>query len=154
MKVLSNVVDLAAHDDPSEHELALERIADFVDNIDVANDFYKIGGFAIFGACLNSPHSGIRWKAADIIAELTQNNPFCQERILEMGLMPILLGMVDTDDSEQARIKALYAVSCKSTTNAHMLQALIKFSSFSILSAKVLRTEHDANGWRKNFLIF
>ncbi|XP_043282161.1 hsp70-binding protein 1 [Venturia canescens] len=112
VKVLSNVVDLAPHDDPSEHELALERIADSVDNMDIANDFYKIGGFAIFGPCLNSPHSSIRWKAADIIAELTQNNPFCQERILEMGLMPILLSMVDTDDSEQARIKALYAVSC------------------------------------------
>ncbi|XP_017890008.1 hsp70-binding protein 1 [Ceratina calcarata] len=112
LKVLSNVVDLRPDDDTSEHEAALETIADYVDNIDIANDFYKIGGFSIFGPCLNSPHSGIRWRAAEVIAELAQNNPFCQDRILETGLFPTLLNMIDTDPAETVRIKALYAVSC------------------------------------------
>ncbi|XP_076244379.1 hsp70-binding protein 1 isoform X2 [Calliopsis andreniformis] len=112
IKILSNIVELRPEDDTSQHESALERIADYVDNIDIANDFYKIGGFAIFGPCLNSPHSSIRWRAADVIAELAQNNPFCQERFLETGLFPILLNMIDTDPAEAARIKALYAVSC------------------------------------------
>ena len=94
IKVLSNVIDLRPDDDTSQHESALEKIADFVDNIDIANDFYKIGGFSIFGPCLNSPHSSIRWRAADVIAELAQNNPFCQERFLETGLFPILLNMI------------------------------------------------------------
>lgn len=113
IKVLSNIIDLRPDDDTSQHESALEKIADFVDNIDIANDFYKIGGFSIFGPCLNSPHSSIRWRAADVIAELAQNNPFCQERFLETGLFPILLNMIDTDPAETVRIKALYAVSCK-----------------------------------------
>lgn len=112
IKVLSNVVDLRPDDDTSEEETALERIADFVDNIDTANDFYKIGGFSIFGPCLNSSHSSIRWRTADVIAELAQNNPFCQERCLEAGLFPILLNMIDTDPTDAVRIKALYAVSC------------------------------------------
>ncbi|CAL7952557.1 unnamed protein product [Xylocopa violacea] len=112
IKVLSNVIDLRPDDDTMMHETALERIADFVDNIDIANDFYKIGGFSIFGPCLNSPHSSIRWRAADVIAELAQNNPFCQERFLETGLFPILLNMIDTDPADVVRIKALYAVSC------------------------------------------
>ncbi|XP_076754212.1 hsp70-binding protein 1 [Xylocopa sonorina] len=112
IKVLSNVVDLCPDDDTLQHETALERIADFVDNIDIANDFYKIGGFSIFGPCLNSPHSSIRWRAADVIAELAQNNPFCQERFLETGFFPILLNMIDTDPADVVRIKALYAVSC------------------------------------------
>ncbi|KOC68800.1 Hsp70-binding protein 1 [Habropoda laboriosa] len=112
IKILSNVVDLRPEDDATQYEIALERISDFVDNIDVANDFYKIGGFSIFGPCLNSPLSSIRWRAADVIAELAQNNPFCQERFLETGLFPILLNMIDTDPAEAARIKALYAVSC------------------------------------------
>ena len=113
IKILQNVVELRPDDDPAECEAALERISDFADSTDVANDFYKIGGFSIFGSCLNSPHSGIRWRVADLIAELSQNNPFCQEKILEAGYMPILLNMVDTDSCEQARVKALYAVSCK-----------------------------------------
>lgn len=116
IKLLSNIADLHPDDDTSQYESALERIVDFVDNIDIANDFYKIGGFSIFHPCLYSPHSSIRWRAADVIAELAQNNPFCQERFLETGLFPILLNMVDTDPAETVRIKALYAVSCKSNT--------------------------------------
>lgn len=113
VKVLSDVVNLRVDDDSSEYENTLERMADFVDNIDIANDFYKIGGFSIFQPCLNSSHSNIRWRIADIIAELAQNNPFCQDKLLEAGVFPVLLSMIDTDPSEQARIKALYAVSCK-----------------------------------------
>lgn len=113
VQVLSNVINLRADDDSSEYENALERVADFVDNMDIANDFYKIGGFSIFQSCLNSSHSNIRWRIADIIAELAQNNPFCQDKLLEAGVFPVLLSMIDTDSSEQARIKALYALSCK-----------------------------------------
>ncbi|XP_011643484.1 hsp70-binding protein 1 [Pogonomyrmex barbatus] len=112
LQILSNVVNLRADDDSSEYENTLERMADFVDNIDIANDFYKIGGFSVFQPCLNSSHSNIRWRIADIIAELAQNNPFCQDKLLEAGVFPVLLSMIDTDPSEQARIKALYAVSC------------------------------------------
>lgn len=113
IKTLQNAGELRPEDDPSEYDNALDVIADYVDNMDTANDFYKIGGFTIFGPCLNCNHSSLRWRTADIIAELTQNNPYCQEKVLEAGLMPILLNMVDTDPSEQTRIKALYAVSCK-----------------------------------------
>lgn len=110
---LQNVVELRPEDDPSDYEAALERMSDYCDSMDIANDFYKVGGFSVFGPCLNSPHEGIRWRCADLIAELTQNNPFCQERVLEAGFMPILLYMVDTDSNDLARIKSLYAVSCK-----------------------------------------
>ncbi|KAK2587006.1 hypothetical protein KPH14_010973 [Odynerus spinipes] len=133
IKTLSNVIDLRPDDDSSEYDAALERIVDFVDSIDVANDFYKIGGFSIFGPCLNSSHSSIRWRTADIIAELAQNNPFCQQRILECGLFPILLGMVDTDPSEATRIKALYAVSCIVRGQPMSLQYMDKNDGYSVL---------------------
>lgn len=113
LRFLQSVVDLRDEDDSSEYEAALERIADWTDSMDVANDFYKIGGFSVLGLCLNSSHDGIRAGAANLIAELTQNNAFCQEKILEAGFIPVLLSMVDSDSSDQARIKALYAVSCE-----------------------------------------
>ncbi|KAF7412340.1 hypothetical protein HZH66_001236 [Vespula vulgaris] len=133
IKILSNVVDLRPDDDSFKYDAALERIADFVDSIDIANDFYKIGGFSIFGPCLNSSHSSIRWRTADIIAELTQNNPFCQQRILECGLFPILLGMVDKDPSEAARIKSLYAISCIVRGQPMSLQYIDKNDGYSVL---------------------
>lgn len=133
IKVLSDVVDLRPDDDASSYEAALEQISDYVDNMDIANDFYKIGGFAIFGPCLNSPHSSIRWRAADVIAELAQNNPFCQDRFVESGLFPILLNMIDTDPAETVRVKALYAVSCIVREHPMSLKCMDEHDGYSIL---------------------
>ncbi|XP_033326531.1 hsp70-binding protein 1 [Megalopta genalis] len=133
IKILSNVVELCPDDDTSQQEVALERIADYVDNVDIANDFYKIGGFSIFGPCLNSPHNNIRWRAADVIAELTQNNPFCQNKFLETGLFPVLLKIIDTDPVEIVRIKALYAVSCIVREHSASLKYMDKYDGYSVL---------------------
>lgn len=113
-RLLSNVINLPDDSDPSEYENALEKIVFYVDNSYVADNFYKIGGFAVLTPCLNSSHSSIRWRTADVIGELAQNNPFCQAKILETeSLLPMLLSMIDEDPSDQTRVKALYAVSCK-----------------------------------------
>ncbi|EZA60831.1 hypothetical protein DMN91_007726 [Ooceraea biroi] len=133
VRVLSNVPNLRADDDVSDYENALEGIADFVDGVDIANDFYKIGGFSVFKPCLNSSHSSIRWRIADIIAELAQNNPFCQEKILETEVFPTLLHITDTDPSEQARIKALYAVSCIVRGHVASLKYLAANDGYSVL---------------------
>ncbi|XP_014216564.1 hsp70-binding protein 1 isoform X2 [Copidosoma floridanum] len=133
IKTLENVVNLRNEDDASEYEIILDRIADRVGSLDVANDFYKIGGFSILGICLNSPHNGIRWKVANLIAELTQNNPVCQEKILEAGFMPILLGMIDSDPSETAKVKALYAISCIARGPPIALKYMAINDGFSVL---------------------
>ncbi|XP_012525261.1 hsp70-binding protein 1 [Monomorium pharaonis] len=133
VQILSNVNNLRADDDSSEYESVLERMADFVDNIDIANDFYKIGGFSVFQSCLNSSHSSIRWRIADIIAELAQNNPFCQDKLLEAGVFPVLLSIIDTDPSEQTRIKALYAVSCIVRGHPASLKYMDTHDGYSVL---------------------
>ncbi|XP_058792574.1 hsp70-binding protein 1 isoform X2 [Phymastichus coffea] len=131
--LLQNVVDLRNEDDSSKYEDALERLADWTSSMDVANDFYKIGGFSILGLCLNSLHDGIRSKSANLIAELTQNNSFCQEKMLVAGFMPILLHMVDCDTHEQARIKALYAVSCIVRGQPDALKYIETYDGYSVL---------------------
>lgn len=133
VRFLSNIVSLSDDDDPCEYESALEKISHYVDNIDIANDFYKIGGFSVLKPCLDCSHSSIRWRTADIIAELAQNNPFCQEKMLEAELLPVLLSMVDADTSEQARIKALYAVSCIVRGNLKSLKHMDTHDGYSVL---------------------
>lgn len=78
----------------------------------VVSDFHKIGGTSILKPCLDSVHSSLRWRGAELIAELCQNNPYCQKKVLESGVLPTLLSMIDTDINDVVRIKALYAVSC------------------------------------------
>jgi hypothetical protein len=37
---------------------------------------------------------------------------YCQLNVLKEDLLPVLLKMLENDDCEEARIKALYAISC------------------------------------------
>ena len=76
-------------------------------------DFHKIGGYALFPPLLSHRNPEIRWRTAELIATLVQNNPYCQEAALSMDLMGLLLATLANDISDDVRIKALFAVSCE-----------------------------------------
>lgn len=100
----------AVQDDIEKVEYAFECISDWVDQIDMANNFHKIGGFESLKSCLDSPHKTIRSGSANAIAELSQNNPYCQERFVEEDFIPKLLDIIAND--KDCQVKAMYAVSC------------------------------------------
>jgi len=80
----------------------------------IISDFHRIGGFHILPILLSSRHAELRWRAADLIATLTQNNPYCQRAVLEIKLLPRLIKLLDdASEDEHVRVKALYALSCK-----------------------------------------
>lgn len=76
-------------------------------------DFHKIGGFTIFNPCLKCDNPEIRAAACNLLAELCQNNPYCQRIVLDNALMPVLVKLLDVDESDEVNVKALYAISCK-----------------------------------------
>jgi len=117
----------------SEYEEALEKISDFIDNIDFANDFCKIGGFQVLQACLDSGHSGVRWRAAGIVGECSQNNPFCQRAALDLGFLPTLLEMSEKDVDETCRVKAIFAVSCIVRDFLPAFEVFSNLDGFSVL---------------------
>ncbi|XP_063541228.1 hsp70-binding protein 1-like [Cydia strobilella] len=96
---------------PNEINQAFTSIMDFIDDIDTANDFYKLGGFSVFPVCYGSENEEIRTRASGILAELCQNNPFCQSRALESGLLNVLLALARTERGE-ALAKCVAAISC------------------------------------------
>uniref|UniRef100_A0A0K8TDS5 Nucleotide exchange factor Fes1 domain-containing protein n=1 Tax=Lygus hesperus TaxID=30085 RepID=A0A0K8TDS5_LYGHE len=110
---------------------ALDEIADHVDNMDAANDFVKLGGFTIIDSCLHSQHPGIRWRIADIIAQCTQNNPFCQNHALNLRLLEPLIAMVDKDPDEQCKTKAFFAISNIVRDSAVGLKEFMRLNGFS-----------------------
>merc|ERR1712088_297000 len=122
IKILSQpyVFDPNATDDEiTEAEEAFEAIADWVGNIDMANNFQKIGGFVVLKRCIkSSPHSLIRWNAADTVTELSQNNPYCQEHFVTDGFIQELIDMLKNGakdekvTDEKCSLKSLYAISC------------------------------------------
>lgn len=112
LKVLENVYSLTAEDDITECCTAIETILEHVDHIDIANDFHKIGGFSVLKPCLRSVHKSLRIGACDILAELCQNNPYCQKVVVDQSYIPLLLALLEQEDNEVC-VKILHAISCK-----------------------------------------
>ena len=78
------------------------------------SDFHKVGGFQILPTLLRSEYDGLRWRTADLVGTLVQNNPYCQEEMLKINLLPLLLEHLDDPtETNEVRIKCLYAISCE-----------------------------------------
>uniref|UniRef100_A0A0K2TCU5 Hsp70binding protein 1like [Nasonia vitripennis] n=1 Tax=Lepeophtheirus salmonis TaxID=72036 RepID=A0A0K2TCU5_LEPSM len=99
--------------DVSEQIYAMECIEDWVGQIDMAINFHKVGGFEALLNTLKCPHDSLKSQSAHLIAELTQNNPYCQTHMAEDGFLHLLLELLDSSDSsDSVRVKVLYAISC------------------------------------------
>lgn len=62
--------------------------------------------------------SGLRWRAADLIASCAQNMPQVQVHLLGIGALLKLLKLAESDPHPTVRVKALFAVSCRYQTAA------------------------------------
>ena len=111
------VLNSSSVQDPNASEEDLEKIeyifdctGDWVGQVDMANNFHKIGGFDSLFKCLKSPHASVRNQAGNIIAELSQNNPYCQENFVKENFLELLFNILKSDYDVQ--VKAMYAISC------------------------------------------
>lgn len=113
IKTLEDVGSLSVDADITQQLAAIETILEHIDQLDIANDFHKIGGLTVLKPCLKSVHSQIRIGACDILAELCQNNPYCQKVVVDQNYIPLLLELLEKEEENPVAIKILYAVSCK-----------------------------------------
>ena len=108
----------------SRKEGALDELDDRVLSLDNAVDLHTVGGFPPLLACLSSSHASIRWRAAQALATICQNNPRCQQFAHDLHAVTPLLQLIatpptssslsssSTDNAEWlCVIKALYALS-------------------------------------------
>ncbi|KAL7094170.1 hypothetical protein ACP275_11G085100 [Erythranthe tilingii] len=89
---------------------ALQELLVLVEPIENANDLHKLGGLTAVIKELNNPNAEIRIISAWILGKASQNNPFVQNQILELGVLAKLMEMAHSDFVEEAT-KSLYAIS-------------------------------------------
>ncbi|GLJ45723.1 hypothetical protein SUGI_0962250 [Cryptomeria japonica] len=106
-------------------------------------DLNKLGGLSAIVRELYREEEELRTTAAWVLGKASQNNPVVQKQILEIGVLPKLVRMVQSSGSEEA-VKALYAVSAVIRNNPDgqavfsmeggglMLQELMRNSSCDI----------------------
>lgn len=88
---------------------ALNSVRDLADSIDFANNFIQIGGSKVVFDCLKSNDSKLRICAAYVIAELSQNNPFCQKHFIQAGALQHLI--VGTKEDGDVASSSMHAIS-------------------------------------------
>lgn len=85
-------------------------------------DLMVLGGLDLsVSKYLSHDQSGLRWRAADLIASCAQNMPQVQVHLLGIGALPKLLKLAESDPHPTVRVKALFAVSCKYPTAADIV---------------------------------
>ncbi|XP_063921721.1 hsp70-binding protein 1-like [Zophobas morio] len=145
IKILENVDALEEGGDDCQYRVALDTISDHVCDVDTANDFHKIGGFVIVGPCLRCKSPKVRAEVCNLLAELCQNNPYCQRVVLENGIMPVLVDLVENDGEVAVVVKALYAISCIVRQNSSGCAQLIQYKGVQIFFKALQRNEEKIN---------
>ena len=77
------------------------------------SDFLKIGGFSILHELMTHSESEFRGHSFKLIGVLVQNNPVCQQALLDYGLLPIMLNMLDSENNPTVQYQAIQAISCE-----------------------------------------
>lgn len=87
---------------------AMSQLRDYVENLDTANDFCKIGGLPILMKCLDSEITSLRESTARTIGAMSQNNPFSQKELMDQKFIEKLIKLMS---DPQMGAKALYGLS-------------------------------------------
>ena len=91
----------------------LEELGHWAEELDLAKDFFTIGGLEILSPLLDHSNNVIRSQTCSLIANLVQNNDHCQRIIVQAGLQQKLLIIVDESDDPELKTKAVTAISGK-----------------------------------------
>ena len=142
MKLLLNVIREARENSTAEQRVeALEGLEDFVENIDNANDFIKMGGMqTVLEQCLSSDSVEERIAATSLIAAIAKNNMFGANEIIKAGGFDLLMARLRKEKDWKASCRVLSGISAVVQLNLAALQAFDKCGGTSFL-ASMLRSK-------------
>ena len=103
-----------------------------------AIDFHKLDGYKLLPVLLDSPNEDLRALTCELIGSCAQNNPYCQQTLLDAEILPVVLQKLD-EDAESVKIKAMFAISCMSRDFEPGQQKLLEGNAFDIL-VKAIRS--------------
>lgn len=89
----------------------LKEICHWAEELDLAKDFFAVGGLDILRPLLEHQDDQIRLHTCSLLATLIQNNEQCQRIVVQSGLQEKLLKIVDQSDNPELKTKAVTAIS-------------------------------------------
>lgn len=89
----------------------LDELCHWAEELDLAKDFFTIGGLDIITMLLDHSNDDIRIQTCSLLATLVQNNDHCQRIIVQSGLQQKLLKIVEDSTNPDLTTKAVTAIS-------------------------------------------
>lgn len=129
----------------------IANVQQYIDVVDYAKDFERMGGFQVFPDLLDYPSSLVRVEACALIAELVQNNPHCQRAALLSARR--LMRLLDSDADDEVRCKALYALSCMVRQNRDGYANFEKLGGPAVLRRTLFETSNRRLKTKASFLV-
>ncbi|BFZ63211.1 hsp70 nucleotide exchange factor fes1 [Saitoella coloradoensis] len=112
-------------------EIAFDNLEMLIENLDNANNLKNLGLWPPLLSNLSSPEPSLRLAACGVIGTAVQNNEKSQNSCLEHDGLTKVIDVLQNDDDNGVRVKAVYAVS-----------SIIRNNS------QALKTFGDSNGWK------
>ena len=97
--------------DEQQKKEFLDELCYWAEELDLAKDFFTVGGLDILAPLLDHQDDNIRIQACGLLATLVQNHDHCQRIIVQSGLQQKLLKMVEESNNADLRTKAVTAIS-------------------------------------------
>ncbi|XP_053675291.1 hsp70-binding protein 1 [Anopheles nili] len=129
---------------------AIDTVIEFVQDMDTANDFFKVGGFYIIKPGLESPSAPVRSGTLQLVGELAQNNPFCQQHLLELNILAKLTELLS--DEPSVAQQAMHAISCMVRNYEPCLAAFIEIGGLECILG-CIQTDNDKLRIKSSFLM-
>ncbi|CAF0793057.1 unnamed protein product [Rotaria sordida] len=89
----------------------LDELCHWAEELDLAKDFFTVGGLDILSPLLDHNNDNIRIQTCSLLATLVQNNEHCQRIIVQSGLQQKLLQILSESNSPDLKTKAVTAIS-------------------------------------------
>ncbi|TDG50295.1 hypothetical protein AWZ03_003200 [Drosophila navojoa] len=130
---------------------SLDLIRDKISDIDMANSFVKIGGAALLLQYIRTPDNTFRQQSIYIVAEMAQNNEFCQNYFYKEQIIPVLTTTMNDADEDVAK-GSIYAVSSLIQNYPPGLKEFLGTKGIQTLVA-CLKSDHKSVYIKAAFLI-
>lgn len=147
-KAMVFIADKSTSEDDLVH--SLEVVISFIENIDTAKDFCKIGGLNTIIPCLKSKYENVRAKTANLIGELAQNNDYCQDELLKIEILPKLIELLT--DSPKVACQGMHGISCIIRANEKGLKEFIDLGGFECILT-CIQSDHERLLIKTTFLM-
>ena len=105
----------------------LDELCHWAEELDLAKDFFTVGGLDILTPLLDHNDENIRAQTCSLLATLVQNNDHCQRIIVQSGLQQKLLKIVEQSNNPDLKTKAVTAISGEDNLKVNFLLNIIVF---------------------------